>query len=184
MSIFNNINCQNSIKNYIKITDEKYKMVCSKALLGSFFKKISIDGSSAFSEKIIHTFLNISKIAPGKELLQRVINCGQVIRIKEEIASSDEDNPFYQAGCKTYPFLKLLIFRFDETHFHVTINKSGDKEVFEAPIESILAHEFMHLIHHFENPTSGDVIYSTKTLVHPDFQVLFLAEKLLPARDH
>jgi hypothetical protein len=170
MIVSNNSGYQNAIQNYIEIFNVINES--DSNLLSLFMDKVSIDGSLCFSEKIINSFSNISKHGPGRELMHRLINSGESFTVKEETMSSDDNGIFYQTGCKAFPLQHLLIFRFDETHYTLTINQDGDKELYECPIEVVLFHEFKHLVDHFENPKSIDLnklMFPEQHLIDPEF---------------
>lgn len=169
MNVTNNSGYQNAIQNYIEGFNTLNET--DSNLLSIFMDKVSIDGSLCFSEKIMNSFTTISKHGPGRELMQRVLNSGESFTIKEETMSSDDNGIFYQTGCKAFTLQHLLIFRFDETHYTLTLNQDGDKELYECPIEVVLFHECKHLVEHYENPISTGYksLFTEQHLIDPEF---------------
>lgn len=158
MNLIQNKEYLNEIQHFIE-TSQTSEVTEDDLLTQLFSNRISMDvEDSNFSENVKKVFQNISKIEPGRKLLQRIISCGENFEI------------FQTSGdCCAFPFKKLLALRFDRTYFHMTLNEKGDRELFAAPIESVVAHECIHILHHSENPTRSRDIYTSKCLIDSEF---------------
>lgn len=98
--------------------------------------RIIIDGDQTFKNRLQAAIKTLLTRAPGRELLVEVVKNYDIFTIKEDSETSSQGNTVFINGHDIY-----------ET---VTLDRKGNKVLSEHPFFLILAHEFIHSLHHQE----------------------------------